>query len=80
MDIGPAPTVAERRPIAGRGGANFYRCGSQGTARGSRVQNREMEDGGYEDIGSSHISIDKHPVWMYYLIEIRQNTKMPKIN
>ena len=31
----------------GRGGANLYRYGSQGTARGSRVQNREMEDGGY---------------------------------
>ena len=37
-------------------------------------------DGGYEAIGSSHISIDKHPVWMYYLIEIRQKCKMPKIN
>ena len=36
----------ERRPIAGRGGANLYRDGSQGTARGLRVQNREMEDGG----------------------------------
>ena len=30
----------------GRGGANLYRDGSQGTARGSRVHNREMEDGG----------------------------------
>ena len=30
----------------GRGGANLYRIGLQGTARGSRVQNREMEDGG----------------------------------
>jgi hypothetical protein len=46
VDIGPAPTGAERRPIAGRGGANLYRYGSQRTARGSRVQNREMEDGG----------------------------------
>ena len=26
--------------------ADLYRYGSQGTARGSRVQNREMEDGG----------------------------------
>ena len=30
----------------GRGSANLYRIGLQGTARGSRVQNREMEDGG----------------------------------
>ena len=48
--------------------------------REARVQNREMKDGGYEAIGSSHISIDKHPVWMYYLIEIRQKCKAPKIN
>lgn len=25
VEIGPAPTVAERRPIAGRGGRNLYR-------------------------------------------------------
>ena len=30
----------------GRGDRNLRRKGSQGTARGSRVQNREMEDGG----------------------------------
>ena len=47
VDIGFAPTGAKRRPIAGRGGRNLYRYGSQGTARGSRVQNREIEDGGY---------------------------------
>ena len=29
-----------------RGDRNLYRYGSQGTARGSRVQNREIEDGG----------------------------------
>ncbi len=29
----------------GRGGATLYRIDSQGTARGSRVQNREMKDG-----------------------------------
>ena len=35
-----------------RGDRNLYRQGSQGTTRGSRVQNREMEDGGYEnDVG-----------------------------
>ena len=29
-----------------KGDRNLYKYGFQGTARGSRVQNREMEDGG----------------------------------
>ena len=39
--------VIKGRKSVRRGGANLYRYGSQGTARGSRVQNREIEDGGY---------------------------------
>jgi len=43
VDIGFAPTEAERRPIEGRGSRNPYSSGSYRTARGSRVQNREIE-------------------------------------
>lgn len=42
----------ERRPIAGRGGANLYRYGSKGAARGSRVQNREMKS---ENLGTYNL-------------------------
>ncbi len=42
---------------AGRGGANLYRIGLQGTARGSRVQNREMKDGGMEITSQEHQKI-----------------------
>ena len=37
------PTEAERRPVEGRGSRNPYSPGSYRTARGSRVQNREIE-------------------------------------
>lgn len=32
--------------IRGRGSKNLYRCAPRGTMRGSRVHNREMEEGG----------------------------------
>ena len=43
VDIGFAPTGAERRPVEGRGSRNPYSPGSYRTAGGSRVQNREIE-------------------------------------
>ena len=47
----------------GRGGRNLYRYGSQGTARGSRVQNREIEDGGYRAL--QRIEMSRNVIVMF---------------
>ena len=44
----------DREIVVGRGSANLYRIGLQGTVRGSRVQNREMKDGGWNCMFTSN--------------------------
>lgn len=63
--------------IVGRGGANLYTYGSQGTARGSRVQNREMESENLtkEFTYEVNLNLDETEYPCYHIFTSRVNPK-----